>query len=105
MCLIVELAMLGAGLYALIAGKINLGGSLRFEGTPARIIGVFLVAPLPLAFAGGLVFGFMIGIGLLPASLQNYFFFIDLLVVLVGLGGALIYALVNKPGEEPLPPG
>jgi hypothetical protein len=50
--------MLIAGLYALVAGKLQISsGSARLEGTAARVAGVILLLPLPLSFGAGALIG------------------------------------------------
>ena len=101
MCLLIaEIMMLVGGLYALIAGKIKLTRNISLEGWRARIAGLFLIAPLPLALLVGLVIGFLIGIGTLPSSAQGYGTIVELLLVLGGLVGVVIYALIVKPRGE-----
>jgi len=55
--LICEGVMFIAGLIALIAGKIRLYGQKTVEGTRARVIGLILLLPGPLALGIGLMFG------------------------------------------------
>ena len=97
MCLlIVELLLLAGGLYALIVGRVKLTKNLYLEGWRARIAGLFLVAPLPLAFATGILIGVLLGAGILPASAEQYLICIDPLLVLGALAGAVIFALLTK---------
>ncbi len=98
MCaLIAEILMLVGGLYALIAGKIKLTGGMYLEGWRARIAGLFLVAPLPLGFLAGLVLGVLIGIGVFPQEAFGFAVIIEFVLILGGLGGAVIFALLTKP--------
>jgi hypothetical protein len=51
MLLILEIAMLIAGIVALVKGEFNLTRNKVVRGAVARVIGVLLLAPLPIAFA------------------------------------------------------
>jgi hypothetical protein len=100
MCLLLaEIIMILGGLYALIAGRIKLTRNISLEGIHARIAGLILIAPLPLAFLIGGLTGFLIGVGALPPSAQNYIGLIELLLVVGALLGAVIFAMLVKPKE------
>ena len=100
MCmLIAELVMLVGGLYALVAGKVKLTRNMVLEGWRARVAGLFLAAPLPLALLAGFLIGLLIGLGVLPASAESAAVVIELLLVFGGLLGAVVFALVTKPKE------
>lgn len=61
MLFIVEIIMLGSGIWALVTGKLPsfvFGKKYRIEGVGARIIGVILMTPLPLT----LIVSFMLGV-------------------------------------------
>lgn len=104
MCiLIAEILMLVGGLYALIAGKVRLTRNMYLEGWRARVAGLFLIAPLPLAFLAGLLVGLLMGMGALPASAGSVVGIVELLLVLGALVGAVIFAVVTKP-KEPVEP-
>jgi hypothetical protein len=70
MLLILEIGLSIYGLYALITGKFCLGKEGVATGTEARIAGVIFMLTVPIAFFVGLMFGILIGIGLLPESSQ-----------------------------------
>ena len=59
MCLFAELLMFAGGVYALIAGKVTLTRSTRLTGWRARVAGLFLAAPLPLALGSGFMIGLL----------------------------------------------
>ena len=100
MCmLIAELVMLVGGLYALVAGKVKLTRNMVLEGWRARVAGLFLAAPLPLALLAGFLIGLLIGLGVLPASAESAAAIVELLLVFGGLLGAVVFALVTKPKE------
>jgi hypothetical protein len=103
MCmLIAEILMLAGGLYALIVGRVRLTKNMYLEGWRARVAGLFLAAPLPLALVAGFLIGLLIGIGALPASAESAAVVVELLLVLGGLVGAVVFALVTKPKETEL---
>jgi hypothetical protein len=102
--LIAEILMLVGGLYALIAGRVRLTKNMYLEGWRARIAGLFLAAPLPLAFVAGFSIGLLIGAGVLPASAESAAGIVELLLVIGGLVGAVVFALVTKPKEQDLSP-
>ena len=104
MCLLIaEVVMLVGGLYALVAGKVRLTKNMYLEGWRARIAGLFLAAPLPLAFLAGALIGTLISVGVLPSSAQGVAGLVELFLVLGGLASAVIYATVTRPKEEALP--
>jgi hypothetical protein len=101
MCvLIAEILMLVSGLYTLIAGKVRLAKKQHLEGWRARVAGLFLVAPLPLALLIGFFLGLLIGMDILPASVQDYAGCLDLPLVVGGSVGAVISAWATKPKES-----
>jgi len=59
MVLVLEIAMLVGGIVALITGKLSISRTLQLRGAPARIAGIVLLLPLPLAFAVGFAIGFL----------------------------------------------
>ena len=65
MLLIIEIAMLIGGIYAIITAKVPSflvgGGKYQVEGTVARLFGVLLILPLPVAFLGGIIFALLFG--------------------------------------------
>lgn len=108
MCtLIAEILMLIGGLYALVAGKVKLTKNLRLEGWRARVAGLILIAPLPLAFLTGLVLGALAGSGAISEEILDYAGLIDMALVLLALVSVVIfgYAVREKAAPpEPQPP-
>ena len=103
MCLLIaEILMLVGGLYALVAGKVRLTKNMYLEGWRARVAGLFLAAPLPLAFLAGLLIALLIAAGALPTSAESAAVIVELLLVIGGLVGAVVFALVTKPKETEL---
>src|SRR5688500_8932349 len=52
-----EIAMLVIGIYALVTGKLTLSKKKVVQGTPARMIGIIGLLPLPLSFMAGVMYG------------------------------------------------
>jgi hypothetical protein len=65
MFLIIEIAMFIGGIWALVKGEVPSflvgGGKYKVEGTNARVFGLLLILPLPIAFLGGLILGLLFG--------------------------------------------
>ncbi len=65
MLLILEIAMLIGGIYALATGTVPAflvgGGKVKIEGLTARLLGVLLILPLPTAFVGGVLMALLLG--------------------------------------------
>lgn len=57
MVLIGEIVLLVVGIMALVKGKLTLSKKHVLYGTPARLVGLIGMAPLPLSFAGGMAIG------------------------------------------------
>jgi len=94
MCLVAEIIMLLGGLYALVAGKIKLTRGADLTGWKARIVGLILISPLPLALLTGLFLSLLIAVDILPASAQSIAPIIEAVLVLGALAGAAIFGLV-----------
>jgi uncharacterized membrane protein len=101
MCLlVVEIIMLIAGIAVLIVGRIKVSENFTLEGWRARVAGVFLIAPLPLAFLAGVLIGVLMGFGALPATALEYTGLLELLLVVGSVVGLVIYSLIVKPKDE-----
>lgn len=65
MLLIIEIAMLVGGIYAIVSAKVPSflvgGGKYQVEGTTARLFGALLILPLPVAFLGGIILALLFG--------------------------------------------
>jgi cytochrome b561 len=63
--LILEIAMLIGGIYALVTAKVPGflvgGGKVKIEGLPARLLGVLLILPMPTALVGGVLLALLLG--------------------------------------------
>ena len=100
--MIAEIVMLLGGLYALIAGKVKLTKNLQLEGWRARVAGLFLAAPLPLALLTGLLIGILFGT---DTSIQGIATLVELLFVLGGLDVAVTLAMITTPETQSPAPG
>jgi hypothetical protein len=106
MCLLIaEIIMLVGGLVALVTGKLKLSNALQLEGTPARIAGAILMAPLPLALAIGFMIGLLIGMGALPESALGLSTVIEIALVLGALVAAYFYGRSARSAQPPAGPG
>ncbi len=102
MCLFIfEIALFITGLIALITAKFPLNKGVMLLGPKARIAGVLLMLPIPLAFGIGLIIGVLMGTGALPYSTQDYIPCIEIAIVLACVAGAYGFAYANKPSETP----
>ncbi len=65
MLLIVEIAMFVGGIYAIVSAKVPSflvgGGQYQVEGMVARLFGVLLILPLPVAFLGAILLALLFG--------------------------------------------
>lgn len=62
--IIIEVVLFFSGLWALVTGKlpaIVLGTKYSIEGMGARIVGLLITLPLPVAFMAGLVLAVLLG--------------------------------------------
>lgn len=105
-----EIAMSFIGISVLFGGKFQTSRKFSLEGRQARIAGVCLAAPLPVAFTIGLILGYFLQRGVTILNPESYIL-IDLVPVLIGIFGALFYAPRTKPDgdmgsyEDPKPLG
>lgn len=91
MLLVIEIAMLIGGIYAVIFAElpsILVGGGNQVEGKTARWIGVLLMLPLPISFLGGAVLGL-----LLDEDGAGYAMALEILVV---LGAAILSVVIIR---------
>jgi hypothetical protein len=100
MILIVELIFLVGGLWALVTGKLptalfNSGGRYTAEGPMVRVIGLLLIAPLPLAFLAGVVMGLLFG----EPSPGLAILFEIVLIVAAAVLSMVIFYRIRRPVE------
>ncbi len=104
MCiLIAEIIMLLGGIYAMIAGKIKLTRNITLEGWRARVAGLFLIAPLILTIVVGFTAGILAELGVISADITAFVAVAELLFVLLGLIGVVVYAIIVKPKDKVVP--
>ncbi len=95
-CLVVEILMILGGLYAFIKARLSLTDRFYLEGWRARVVGLFWMAPLPVAFLAGLAGGVLIAIGILPQSAKVYIAFIEPVMVIGAIIGSLVFAYATE---------
>jgi len=86
------------GTYTFIFGSIKLPWKLSAKGWRARIAALFLLAPLPVS----IFLGRVVGIGLTPDRASSVFGLTELLLVVLGVGGALLFVYLARPGKDPI---
>ena len=108
MILILELALLVAGLISLFSGKIPewmAGKGYTVTGPIARIIGVIMMIPIVGAFCVGLTLGVMVGSGALPSDALGYTSCIEIALVLtIAIGSGIWIRSARQPIAPPNPP-
>jgi uncharacterized membrane protein len=99
MLFIVEILFFFMGLYALFTAKLPswfVGKGFIAEGSPVRVLGVVMAAPLPLAFCAGLT------LGLIDPELVTYASILEIILI---VGAALIAVVtlrnIRKPEQPP----
>jgi hypothetical protein len=107
MILGLEIGLLIAGLIALITGKIKLSKVRVATGAVARIAGLVMILPLPLALAGWLIIGLQQAIQGMPvdiAELQPKIAIVEICIVVVcALLGFSIALIAARPREDAEP--
>lgn len=96
MLLVAELLLFGTGLYLAITGKAGAwiaGKGYSVEGGQARLAGVILALPLPLAFCAGIV------IGIIDSDLL---FAVSLIELLMVIGSAIIATVTIRNARKPM---
>ena len=102
MCLLIlEVLMFISGLVALITGKLPASlfkllfgkGEYQADSTSARLFGILLMSPLPLALLAGLVLGVLFG-----ADATGYAAIAELVIV---VGVAIIAAVMARRFRQP----
>lgn len=91
MCgIFVEIAMLVMGIMALVTGKTRISGNKTLVGVPARIAGLILCLPIPLALGSGIILAIILVAGqqgpvdqhALQRQLQSYGLFLEWGIIL-----------------------
>ena len=100
MLLVIEIAMLIGGIYAIVFAKVPSilvgGGKYQVEGKTARWFGILLMLPLPISFLGGEFLGLLMG-----EDVAGYTMALEILVV---LGAAILsVVLIRVVGKKNQP--
>jgi hypothetical protein len=98
MILVLEIVMLIAGIAALVKGEIKWSKSRVTTGMVARIVGIIMLLPLPLAFTAGFVLGAVQAATRHPANVASVrvtAIVIEVVIVLVCFLLALTVGLVS----------
>ncbi len=93
----IEMLVFIVGVYTVVFGSLSLPFNLSLKGWRARISGFFLLIPLPLI----ILLSRFVGIGLTKEKAQSVFGIVELLLVGIGIGAALIFAMLTKPKNGP----
>jgi len=91
--------MLLGGLYALFAGKLTLTKNNRLVGRRAKVAGIILMSPLPLAFLFGTIVGLLAFAGILPEGTVEVPYIVEIVLVIAALIGSVLYAWLTKPSD------
>jgi sugar lactone lactonase YvrE len=109
MIFVLEFALLILGILALVKGKFKLSERREVTGAAARVVGVVLILPLPLAFSAGLVIGFMEGMqgrSVMSNAMQTTLVIMEVLILAACICLALGISLsMAQPPVRELPPG
>jgi hypothetical protein len=101
-----QIAMAIFGIIVLCTGKLKLSANKVVVGTPARLLGLMLLAPLPVAFGIGICVGiYVASTGGNLDDVQMQMIFVDVgLVVLTALAVfAIANAIAKPPGYKATP--
>lgn len=90
-----EMLVFIVGIYTLVFGRLRLPWNLDLQGWRARIASLFLLAPFPLTILVGKV----IGRGLTPDQGQSVFGLSELILVSLGVGATIVFAISTKPKQ------
>ncbi len=86
------------GLYALLAGRIRISGKHSVVGTRARVIGLILIAPVILAFCGGIIVPVSTGSPLRGST------YVDMLYLEIAVMSAAVIAAIVLSTTAPETP-
>ena len=93
----VEMIVFVMGIYTLVFGQLKLPWNLALQGWRARVAALFLIAPFPLS----IFLGRVVGQGLSADEARSVFGLTELLLVGLGVGGAVLFAYLVRPQETP----
>ncbi len=92
----VEMVVFVVGIYTIIFGQLKLPWNLALQGWRARFAALFLLAPFPLS----ILLGRVVGQGLSAEKAQSFFGLAELFLVVLGVGGAILFAYLTKPRDK-----
>jgi hypothetical protein len=92
----VEMVVFVVGIYTIIFGQLKLPWNLALQGWRARVAALFLLAPFPLS----IFLGRVVGQGLSAEKAQSFFGLAELFLVVLGVGGAVLFAYLTKPRDK-----
>jgi hypothetical protein len=101
--------MIIAGIMAIVRGRLQLSQTKAVQGVPARLLGVALLAPLPLGFLAAIVYTFMSVNPNRPDQVEQWTkdneMTLNLIVAGVEIGLGLIIIVIAALLAKPLPKG
>jgi hypothetical protein len=90
----IEIGMLVMGIIALVTGKLTLSKKKVVYGTPAKLLAIPLLLPIPLAIFLGLVVGVIMGLqGINPTAPSHRWVFALLELGPIALCMGIVYAI------------
>lgn len=88
-----EMVVFIIGVYAFTFGNVRLPWNLSLSGWRARVAGLFLMVPLPVL----ILLGRGVGQGVSRETAMSFFGIMELVIVLVGTLGAVLFAFITRP--------
>lgn len=104
MICIVEIAMLVMGIIACVKGEVKLSRRKVVSGPAARILGVIMMLPLPVAFMVGMVLGFQAAARGEAGPDMATAVIAELVVVGVVVVTAVVFAMATAKDPTKMPP-
>jgi hypothetical protein len=107
LCLIAEIISLVFGIIAVATGKLTMSKTKIVRGAPARVAGIFLILPLPLALVAGVVIAARFvaeGKVFDRANLPGWVLAVEPAIFGVCFAIAMIIAIANAGPLQPKPP-
>jgi hypothetical protein len=88
------------GVYAFTFGSVRLPWNLSVSGWRARGAGLFLMAPLPIL----ILLGMQVGQSVDDQTASSFFGMMELIIVLLGMLGAVLFAYLTRPKNVEIDP-
>ena len=89
------------GVYAFTFGSVRLPWKLSISGWRARVSGIFLIAPLLILF----LLGRVISQGVDRQTALSFYGFMESVIVLLGILGAVLFSYLTRPKDEEINQG